>query len=183
MPDNNRRADRIAYLLRDYLCLLEQEHDEPLPELVTDLLTDLRHFAAREELDLSRLIIMSGVHFDEERPTGPPYRSIIHPKAPPRPTLPDCPVCQKDHTSWTGCWLAEVGGTLQDRGWSTAEIVEAIGKIPDIQEIYDAHIGPAVDAVEAYLPTQEELEQKEKDDFERYGPSEAQLDAYHGRRS
>jgi hypothetical protein len=81
----------------------------------------------------------------------PEHRSILTPNAPPRPSITECPVCTKDHTSWSGCWLAELGSVLQDRGFSTVEIAEAMHSIPNVQDLYDRFIGPAVDAVEAFI--------------------------------
>ena len=39
---------------------------QSLSETMTDLLTDLRHFAATEEIDFDAAVRMSEYHYDEE---------------------------------------------------------------------------------------------------------------------
>lgn len=175
-PSNSERAGRALSLLRDYARYSEAD-DEPLDSLLGDLFTDLRHLAEREGLDVEGAVSLSALHFDAERNNRP--RSILNPRGRKRIILADCPYCRQDHTSWHGCILAEVGGRLQDQGWSTVEIVEAIRKI-SVKKMEDL-LSPVVGLVDEQLPTQEQLEQQERDDFEQYGPSEAQLRAYHGR--
>ncbi len=60
---NNEKADRALGCLWDHPAF----ESEDIEASITDLITDLRHLADREELDWERISRMAEGHFEEER--------------------------------------------------------------------------------------------------------------------
>lgn len=64
-PTNEDRAARIDLVVRAYEAARVDVMDEPF-ETMTDLLADLRHWAAREKMDFESALRISAGHFDSE---------------------------------------------------------------------------------------------------------------------
>ncbi len=71
MTTNQQRTDAASEALAAYMQAKGLDGDpcpQSLSETMTDLLTDLRHFAATEEIDFDAAVRMSEYHYDEESP-------------------------------------------------------------------------------------------------------------------
>ncbi len=71
MTTNQQRTDAASMALAAYMQAKGLDGDpcpQSLSETMTDLLTDLRHFAATEEIDFDAAVRMSEYHYDEESP-------------------------------------------------------------------------------------------------------------------
>jgi len=69
MTTNQQRTDAASMALAAYMQAKGLDGDpcpQSLSETMTDLLTDLRHFAATEEIDFDAAVRMSEYHYDEE---------------------------------------------------------------------------------------------------------------------
>ena len=64
---NDRRVERAAQALSRYLPVTRAPDIDEMEDAITDLLTDLRHYAAAYGLDIETRWRMSGVHFKAER--------------------------------------------------------------------------------------------------------------------
>lgn len=68
--DNDEKADRAAAALAAYRkAHSDYGHgsNEPLAQMIVDLLTDLRHWCDPREIDLDDAVRFSEIHFEEER--------------------------------------------------------------------------------------------------------------------
>jgi len=69
MMTNQQRTDAASMAMAAYMQTKGLDGDpspQSLSETMTDLLTDLRHFAATEEIDFGAAVRMSEYHYDEE---------------------------------------------------------------------------------------------------------------------
>ncbi len=69
MTTNQQRTDAASMALAAYMQAKGLDEDpclQSLSETMTDLLTDLRHFAATEEIDFGAAVRISEYHYDEE---------------------------------------------------------------------------------------------------------------------
>lgn len=69
MTTNQQRTDAASMALAAYMQAKGLDEDpclQSLSETMNDLLTDLRHFAATEEIDFGAAVRISEYHYDEE---------------------------------------------------------------------------------------------------------------------
>lgn len=63
--DNDSRAERARVALDEYN--EAKGEDEPLEDVLGDLLTDMMHLCKREEIDFWEKLQTAQMHFNEER--------------------------------------------------------------------------------------------------------------------
>jgi hypothetical protein len=69
MTTNQQRTDAASLALAAYMQAKGLDEDaslQSLSETLTDLITDLRHYAAAEEIDFGAAVRISEYHYDEE---------------------------------------------------------------------------------------------------------------------
>jgi hypothetical protein len=67
MSTNERRVERAARALARYLPVTRVPDNEEVGEALTDILTNLRHLAAAQGLDIETRWRVSGRHFKVEQ--------------------------------------------------------------------------------------------------------------------
>lgn len=67
MPNNEDRANRIDVVFDTYAQFRTSDDDDA--SMLVDLLTDLRHWAAREGQDFENSNFLADIHFNTERET------------------------------------------------------------------------------------------------------------------
>ena len=68
--DNEHRIAKAALAVGAYIYATQPPGDryseEPIEDVITDLMSDLRHFCADREIDFERTLRISADHFDAE---------------------------------------------------------------------------------------------------------------------